>query len=354
MPIPLSRRQVLRDAGRALASGALAAGCVGAAANSGESGAAGAAGEEADGTGQGEPVAAQAGARDFTHRDQAIASTWGFGQAANAVAWKKLVAGVDHPLDAVEAGVRVTEADASIQSVGYGGNPNALGVVQLDAAIMRGDTLDCGSVAALEEILHPVSVARLVMEKSRHVLLAGAGAQLFALEHGFATQDLLTVKAREAWQRWLASNLERPALEDDHDTIGMIVKDGSRFAMAVTTSGAAYKLPGRVGDSPIVGAGGYCDDEAGGCVATGTGEEVIRNCGSFAVVDAMRRGAHPAQATAEVVARIERRMAAGGRKHFIGMVAMDRHGRVGGASTNAAFPYALTDESGTSLVQVTP
>lgn len=350
MITPPSRRQVLRDAGRALVSGALAAGCASAAANSDESGDAADLGGEAEGA-----AAISAGnARDTTHRDQAIASTWGFGQAANAVAWKKLAAGVDHPLDAVEAGVRVTEADASIQSVGYGGNPNALGVVQLDAAIMRGDTLDCGSVAAIEEILHPVSVARLVMERSRHVLLAGAGAQLFALEHGFTTQDLLTVKARDAWQRWVASNAERPAPEDDHDTIGMIVKDGSRFAMAVTTSGAAYKLPGRVGDSPIVGAGGYCDDEAGGCVATGTGEEVIRNCGSFAVVDAMRRGAHPAEATAEVVARIERRMVDGGRKHFIGMVAMDRHGRVGGASTNASFPYALTDTSGTTLVKVTP
>jgi isoaspartyl peptidase/L-asparaginase-like protein (Ntn-hydrolase superfamily) len=289
--------------------------------------------------------------RDETRRERAIASTWKFGEAANTVAWGLLEAGCEHPIDACEAGVRVTEADESIGSVGYGGRPNALCVVQLDAAIMRGDSLDCGAVAALEDILHPVSVARMVMERTKHVLLVGSGALLFARQQGMPTQNMLTDKARVAWERWKERQV-RPAPEDDHDTIGMIVKDGSRFAMAVTTSGASFKLPGRVGDSPIVGAGGYCDDEAGGCVATGTGEEVIRTCGSFAVVDAMRRGAHPDEATAEVVARIQRTMDAGGRQHHIGMVAMDRHGRVGGASTNPGFPYVLTDTSGSTVVDV--
>ncbi|MFT7465017.1 MAG: N4-(beta-N-acetylglucosaminyl)-L-asparaginase [Pseudohongiellaceae bacterium] len=345
MTVPPSRRQVLSQVGRALVSGALVAGCTSAE---------GASAAEQGAEGGSAPMPADPEvSRDETHRERAIASTWGFGQAANAVAWETLLAGSAHPLDACELGVHVSEADPSIHSVGFGGNPNALGMVQLDAAIMRGDTLDCGSVAALEEILHPISVARLVMVRTRHVLLVGAGAKQFALEQGFDTQDLLTDRAHKAWLKWQESNAARPPFEDDHDTIGMIVKDGQRFAMAVTTSGAAYKLPGRVGDSPIVGAGGYCDDDAGACVATGMGEEVIRHCGSFAVVDAMRRGAHPADAAAEVLARVQRKMKAGGRSHFIGMVAMDRHGRVGGASVNANFPYALTDETGTTLVQVT-
>jgi len=342
MTVRPSRRQVLSSAGMAFVGGALAAGCSGPIKTSGPTAA------ENDSP---RPAGSPRPGRDETRRERAIASTWKFGVAANSVAWETLVAGCDHPIDACEAGVRVTEADGSISSVGYGGRPNALGVVQLDASIMRGDTLDCGSVAALEDILHPVSVARMVMERTRHVLLVGAGAQLFARQQGIPTQNMLTDNARIAWERWKERQV-RPPAEDDHDTIGMIVKDGPSFSMAVTTSGAAFKLPGRVGDSPIVGAGGYCDDEAGGCVATGTGEEVIRTCGSFAVVDAMRRGAHPDDATAEIVDRIQRTMEAGGRQHHIGMVAMDRHGRVGGASTKPGFPYVLTDTTGSTVVDV--
>lgn len=290
---------------------------------------------------------------DTTERDRAIASTWRFGQAANARAWEVLEAGCDHPLDAAEQGVHVTEADPSIGSVGLGGRPDANGVITLDASAMRGDTLACGSVGALENILHPVSVARAVMERSRHVFLVGPGALQFAREQGFPEQDLHTDGSRQAYARWLERQ-EKPGPEEDHDTIGMIVKDGPRLAMVVTTSGAGFKLPGRLGDSPIVGAGGYVDDEAGGCVATGLGEEVIRTCGSFAVVETLRRGATPAEATAEVVARIQRRLTEAGRSAHIGMVAMDRHGRVGGASTNPGFPYVVTDGTGTTVVDVPP
>jgi isoaspartyl peptidase/L-asparaginase-like protein (Ntn-hydrolase superfamily) len=265
------------------------------------------------------------------------------GRAANEVAWERMTVDGGTPLDACEAGVRVTEADPSVHSVGYGGRPNAAGVVQLDSSIMRGDTLECGSVAALENVLHPVSVARAVMERTPHVLLVGDGALEFARSIGVLEQDMLTDDARQAWEAWKAEqDAPREPVEDDHDTIGMIALDGGRFAMAVTTSGWAYKLPGRVGDSPIIGAGGYCDDEVGACVATGDGEEMIRTCASFAVVEAMRRGIDPGEACAEVLRRIDKK--AGSRNPSVALLAVDRHGRVGARSLRADFDYALSDD----------
>jgi len=276
-------------------------------------------------------------------RTRVIVSTWKMGRAANEVAWTTLVDGAGHPLDACEAGVRVTEADPTTTSVGYGGRPNADGVVELDSSIMRGDTLECGSVAALQNIRHPVTVARAVMEQTPHVLLVGDGALQFARGLGIEEQEMLTEASREAWEAWkLSQSAERAAVEEDHDTIGMIAMEGGQFAMAVTTSGWAYKLPGRVGDSPIIGAGGYCDDEAGACVATGDGEEMIRSCASFAVVEAMRRGAHPEEACADVLGRIARK--AGSRKPSVALLAVDRRGRVGARSLRADFHYALSDD----------
>jgi len=279
-------------------------------------------------------------------RERLVLSTWAFGAAANDVAWARLLQG-GHPLDACEAGLRVTEADESVSSVGYGGLPNADGVVELDAAIMRGDTLACGAVAALRNVLHPVSVARAVMEQTPHVLLVGEGALAFARQQGVPEQEMLSPAARQAWEAWRAARRPVVPAQDDHDTLGLIVLDQGRFAMGVTTSGKAFKLPGRVGDSPIIGAGGYCDDEAGACVATGDGEEMIRSAAASSVVAGMRRGAAPEEAVREVLVRLRRR---GRGETSVALLAADRQGRVAGCALQAGFEYALTDAEGTRVL----
>ena len=301
--------------------------------------------------------------------DRLVVSTWRFGVAANAAAMEAFQAGVDHPLEACEAGVRVPEADPKVSSVGYGGLPNAHGVVQLDSCIMRGDTLGCGGVAALEDVLHPVSVARRVMERTRHVLLVGDGARQFALSQGFPTQDLTTERSRAAYARWREkqpAEIVEPWEEarrdpnEDHDTIGMIALDGGRLAMAVTTSGMGWKLPGRVGDSPIIGAGGYADDAAGAVVSTGVGEEVIRSCGSFAIVEAMRRGATPRDACADVLARIRDTVTRLRPTDWenddvqVGFIAVTPKGEVAGLALRSGFQYALSRGGESELIDVEP
>ena len=349
----MKRREFLHDA-----SGALLVGCVGG----------GALGKAAAAAGAPAP-AGQGGRPDARGpRDRLVVSTWWFGLAANGAAWEALRADGAHPLDAVEAGVRLPEADPEVNSVGYGGLPNAEGVVQLDASVMRGDTLGCGAVAALENILHPVSVARLVMERTPHVLLVGPGALEFARAQGFQEQDMLAPKARQAWEQWKAER-ERSgtagtagtglgtepfevarASSLDHDTIGMIALDRGRFATAVTTSGLAWKLPGRVGDSPIVGAGSYCDDPVGAAVSTGVGEEVIRTGGCVSIVEAMRRGLPPRRAAIDVLHRIRRAQQALGRKGDVAFIAVSRGGEVWGGSLLPGFEYAYTDADGTRRI----
>lgn len=277
-----------------------------------------------------------------------VASTWNFGRAANAAAWAALAAGVAHPVHAAAAGVKVSEADPSIHSVGRGGYPNAAGDVELDSHVMRGDTLATGAVAALQHVLHPVDVALDVMEHTPHVLLAGEGARRFAQQRGHPEGELLTSEARAAWEAWKAQGADFP--QDAHDTIGMIVLDAGRFGTALTTSGRAFKLPGRVGDSPIVGAGGYCDDEAGACVATGDGEEMIRTCACFAVVDALRRGVPVDEALATVIRRVRERAALRGASPYVALLAVDRAGRTAGLATGPGFQFALTTDGGTALV----
>jgi isoaspartyl peptidase/L-asparaginase-like protein (Ntn-hydrolase superfamily) len=293
-------------------------------------------------------------------RARLIVSTWPFGLAANAAAWERLLAG-GSPLDACEAGVRITEADPEITSVGYGGLPNAEGVVELDASVMRGDTLQCGAVAALHNVLHPVSVARLVMEQTPHVLLVGEGALAFARSQGVPEQDLLTPGSRKAWEQWRAQHaaaraapfeVARAALlgsEANHDTIGLITLDSGHLATCVTTSGLAWKLPGRVGDSPIIGAGSYCDDEAGAAVSTGVGEEVIRVGGCVSIVEALRRGATPREAGLAVLERTRRAMARAGRSGDVAYLVVSRGGTAWGGALHEGFRYAFTDETGSRL-----
>lgn len=280
-----------------------------------------------------------------------IISTWNHGIAANKAAWEKLESG-GSALDAVEAGVRVTESDASNRSVGLGGLPDRDGNVTLDACIMNHES-ECGSVAYLQNIENPVSVARKVMEDTPHVMMVGNGAFEFAIEKGFEKKNLLTPEAKETWLKWKESeDLKKPEINsENHDTIGQLAmdKDGN-LSGACTTSGWAYKLPGRVGDSPIIGAGLFVDNEIGSACATGMGEAVIRIAGSHTVVELMRYGHSPEEACKLAVERIQ-------KKHKditglqVGFIAMNKNGEVGGYSVYAGFNYALKDNSNDKMVE---
>ncbi|MEB3323354.1 MAG: N(4)-(beta-N-acetylglucosaminyl)-L-asparaginase, partial [Synechococcaceae cyanobacterium] len=281
-----------------------------------------------------------------------VVSTWNHGLPANRTAWEVLAG--SGALDAVEAGVRVVEADPTVTSVGYGGYPDRDGRVTLDACIMDGDGR-AGAVAFLEGIMHPISVARKVMDQTPHVMLVGAGAKRFALDQGFAEQDLLTEEARRAWQEWLVSARYEPkmppASSANHDTISMLAIDPTgNLAGACTTSGLAFKMHGRVGDSPIIGAALFVDNAVGAACATGVGEEVMKTLGSFLIVELMRQGATPQEACEEAIGRIVAR-------HNdltdvqVGYLAIDRRGRVGAYDIQPWFQYAVTDaDGGTRLV----
>lgn len=287
-----------------------------------------------------------------------VVSTWDFGRAANAEAWKKLQSG-SSVIDAVEAGVWVPEADPTNQTVGLGGFPDREGKVTLDACIMDGN-LNCGSVAFLEHIIHPISVARMVMEKTPHVMLVGEGALQFALANGFQKENLLTPESEKAWREWLKSSKYEPVInienrrtekEDprqlpggplNHDTIGMLALDGKgKMGGACTTSGAAWKMRGRVGDSPIIGAGLYVDGEVGAATSSGLGEEVIRTCGSHAVVEAMRSGLKPEAACRRVVERIIKRDPERAKKLQVGFLAINKKGQYGAWAIHKGFTYAV-------------
>jgi isoaspartyl peptidase/L-asparaginase-like protein (Ntn-hydrolase superfamily) len=282
-----------------------------------------------------------------------IISTWPFGQAANAEALKTLLAG-GSPLDAVEQGIRLTESSAN-PSVGLGGLPNAAGVVQLDACIMQGPGHRAGSVAGIEGIRHPITAARRVMEKTPHVMLVGEGARLFALEEGLESVSTDSVARHEAWQmkrRADKGKAGEPAAapSGNHDTIALLVlgPDGS-LAGGCSTSGWGGKLPGRVGDSPIIGSGLYVDNQVGAAGATGLGENVMRYCGSFLVVELMRQGRHPAEACLEALRRMAA-MDAKGTAISVSFIAVDRQGRHGSASAGQTFQYAVTTRGATRLV----
>lgn len=303
-----------------------------------------------------------------TSNNPIVISTWDFGIAANQAAWKILSAN-GRALDAVEKGVHVPEADPKNQSVGYGGLPDRDGKVTLDACIM--DELgNCGSVAALEHIMHPISVARLVMEKTPHVMLVGDGALQFALENGFKKINLLTKESEKAWKEWLKTaqykpviNIENklydkkvsptklPGNQYNHDTIGMLAMDANgNLSGACTTSGMAYKLHGRVGDSPIIGAGLYVDNEIGGATSTGVGEEVIRNLGSFLVVELMRQGYPPEEACKEAVLRIIKKKPAKAKEIQVGFLALNKKGEYGAYAIQQGFSYAVCNKDKQDLL----
>ena len=266
-----------------------------------------------------------------------ILSTHNHGLPANDVAWETLLNG-GNAMDAAEAGARVTEADPTITSVGFGGLPDEKGNVTLDACVMDSNG-NAGSVAFLQNIKHPVSVARKVMEDTKHVMLVGEGARLFAVSQGFEEIDLLTVESRQAWEEW-DKNRREMTPHETHDTISVLVQDkNGDFAGACTTSGWAYKLHGRVGDSPIIGAGLFVDNEIGCAAATGLGEEVIKTTGSFLVVELMRQGYDPTVACEEALNRVIK--AHNGTPDFqIGYIAIRKDGQIGSACLKWSFEYA--------------
>jgi isoaspartyl peptidase/L-asparaginase-like protein (Ntn-hydrolase superfamily) len=286
-------------------------------------------------------------------RKPVVISTWNHGIPANAAAWSILNSG-GRALDAVEAGVRIPEGDPNVTSVGYGGLPDRDGRVTLDACIMD-EHANCGSVAFLEHIMHPISVARMVMEKTPHVMIVGEGALRFALDNGFKKENLLTEESKKAWELWLKTSEYKPVINiENHDTIGMLALDQKGdLSGACTTSGMAYKLNGRVGDSPIIGAGLFVDNEIGGATATGVGEEVIRVCGSHLVVELMRQKYSPQEACEAAVNRIIKKRGKDRLKDFqIGFIALDKKGNVGGYSVHSGFQYALHTAEGNKLVDV--
>lgn len=270
--------------------------------------------------------------------------TWDFGNATSK-AWSVLQAG-GSALDAVESGVMVEEADPDNQTVGLGGRPDRDGFVTLDACIM--DTQgNCGSVMGLEGFAHPISIARSVMEKTPHVILVGEGAAQFARAQGFTPRELLTEKSRKEWIEWKKTSHYNPEINiENHDTIGMLAMDGQGgLAGACTTSGMAYKMRGRVGDSPVIGAGLYVDPEVGGATATGLGEEVVRTVGSFLIVELMRQGKSPQEACEEGVRRILARNK--GKPDFqIGFIALNTEGETGGYCIHPGFSYRQYDARG--------
>ena len=280
---------------------------------------------------------------NFTIRPMAIA-TWKPNTKAVAAAWKVIEAG-GKAIDAVEAGVKVPEADPNDRSVGYGGRPDREGIVTLDACIMN-EKGDCGSVCFLQNIKHPISVARKVMEDTPHVILSGEGALQFALSKGFKEENLLTEASLKEWEKWKLDSKYEPIINiENHDTIGMLAIDkNGDISGACTTSGMAYKMHGRVGDSPIIGAGLYIDNEVGGATATGMGEAVLKTLGSFLVVELMRQGRSPQEACEEAVMRIIRKQ---DYKNFqIGYLAINKKGEQGAFCIQPGFNFAVHDESG--------
>jgi len=303
-----------------------------------------------------------------------VASTWDAGLAANLAAWKILGAG-GKAIDAVENGVMITEDEINC-CVGLSGNPDRDGHVTLDASIMDHE-FNCGSVAFLERIKHPISVARRIMEKTPHVMLVGEGAQQFAVAEGFKLEPAqLSDDAKKAYENWLKKseykpviNIERkntlsqldPSLmappklsngEWNHDTIGMVALDRfGNLSGSCTTSGAGFKMRGRVGDSPIIGAGLYVDNEVGAVVATGQGEDVIRVAGSSAVVEQMRQGKSPEEACKVVVERIRKIKKEKAKDIQICFVAINKKGEVGAFALHKGFNYAVHTQDGNKLFE---
>jgi N4-(beta-N-acetylglucosaminyl)-L-asparaginase len=287
-----------------------------------------------------------------------VISTWAEGIDANKAAWA-ILSKQGRALDAVEAGVRVTEASQNC-CVGLGANPDRDGIVTLDACIMD-EKGNCGSVGAIERIKHPISVARKVMERTPHVMLVGQGAQDFAVAEGFPLEpQQLSPEAEKAYKEWLKKSEYKPKVnientghgpfaptqmesgELNHDTIGMIALDAAgNLSGSCTTSGMAFKMRGRLGDSPIIGAGLFVDNEVGAATATGLGEEVIKICGTHLVVELMRQGYSPEAACKKAVERIVKKDPVIAKDNQVGFIAINKKGEYGGYCLQKGFNFAV-------------
>ncbi len=280
-----------------------------------------------------------------------VVSTWDAGMRANKAAWEILGKG-GRALDAVEQGVMVTELEKNC-CVGLNGNPDRDGFVTLDACIMD-EFSNCGSVAFLERIKHPISVARKVMEKTPHVMLVGSGAQQFAVEQGFTLEPQeLSDDAKRNYEQWLkSSEYKPPAINiENHDTIGMVAMDtNGNFSGSCTTSGAGFKMRGRVGDSPIIGAGLFVDNTVGACTATGQGEDVIRVAGSHSVVELMRQGLSPEAACKKIIERIIKIKGAKAKDIQVAFLAINKNGVAGAYAIHKGFSYAIRTNQTEKLV----
>ena len=273
---------------------------------------------------------------NFTPMVRSI-STWKTTEA-NQKAGQMLDKG-EHALDAAVAGVAIEEENPKNTTVGYGGAPDRTGKVTLDACVMN-HLGDCGSVVAVENIVNVARLAKDVMEKTPHVMLSGKGAEEFAISQGYKKTDLLTDQSKKEWEEWLKDQDYRPIINiENHDTIGMLCIDkNNNLSGACTTSGLAYKMKGRVGDSPIIGSGLFIDNKIGGAVATGLGEEVVKTVGSFLVVELMRQGLSPQQACEKAVKRIVSNNSQE-NKFQVAYIAMNKKGEVGSYSIEPGFTY---------------
>jgi N4-(beta-N-acetylglucosaminyl)-L-asparaginase len=297
-----------------------------------------------------------------------VISTWDAGLEANKAAWKVLGTG-GRALDAVEQGVMVTEASQNC-CVGLGANPDRDGFVTLDACIMD-EFFNCGSVAFLERIKHPVSVARRVMEKTPHVMLVGSGAQQFAIAEGFPLEEQkLSPDAQKTYDEWLKKSEYKPIINIEnkgnhgpsapaklesgdwnHDTIGMVAMDAKgNLSGSCTTSGLGFKMRGRLGDSPIIGAGLFVDNEVGACTATGQGEDVIRIAGSHTVIELMRQGLSPEAACKKAIERIVKIKGEKVKDIQVAFLALNKKGQAGSFAIHKGFSYAVKSNEVEKLI----
>lgn len=266
-----------------------------------------------------------------------VIATWNTPLAVSTAA-EVLEAG-GSALDAVEAGCKIEEANEKGQSVGIGGLPDRDGNVTLDACIMNSEG-DYGAVLCVKNIKHVISVARKVMENTPHVMLVGEGAEQFALSQGFQKENLLTEASKKAWEKWRQTAKYKPIINiENHDTIGMLAIDKGNISGACTTSGLAYKMAGRVGDSPIIGGGLFVDNEVGGAAATGLGEEVLKTVGSFLIVELMRQGKSPQEACEEAIARIVNKPNSDFKNFQVGYIAVNKKGETGAYAIHEWFSY---------------
>ena len=279
-----------------------------------------------------------------------VISTWD-NRKANLAAMKALRQG-SSSLDAVVEGIKIAEADPKDRSVGYGGRPDRSGRVTLDACIMNAEG-KAGSVTYVQRVKHPIVLARMVMEKTPHVMLSGDGAEKFARELGFPEEDLLTEESRREYEEWKKTSRYEPIINiERHDTIGMLAMDTKGImAGGCSTSGMAYKMEGRVGDSPVIGAGLFVDNDFGACVGTGHGEYVLRALSAFLVVEFIRQGMHPQKACEKAIKRIIEKNKKAVEAYQVGLIAMDKKGNVGYFGVRKGFLCAINSADNEILME---